>query len=78
MLGSSIGYETLAQVDVAARGRGELVALDAATGKPLWKTPFSYGRNCMGSPVWADDKIYVGEVQSRFHILKPGADSQPP
>ncbi|HLJ97127.1 MAG TPA: PQQ-binding-like beta-propeller repeat protein [Gemmataceae bacterium] len=51
-----------------------LYCLDAATGKPLWKTPFTYGRNCMGSPVWADGKIYVGEVQSRFHILKPGPD----
>jgi outer membrane protein assembly factor BamB len=51
-----------------------LYCLDAATGKPVWKTPFSYGRNCMGSPVWADGKIYVGEVQSRFHILKPGPD----
>jgi outer membrane protein assembly factor BamB len=51
-----------------------LFCLDAATGKSLWKRPFSYGRNCMGSPVWADGKIYVGEVQSRFHILKPGPD----
>src|SRR5207253_428616 len=51
-----------------------LYCLDAATGKSLWKSPFVYGRNCMGSPVWADGKIYVGEVQARFHILKPGAD----
>src|SRR6266851_226738 len=51
-----------------------LYCLDAATGKSLWKSPFAYGRNCMGSPVWADGKIYVGEVQSRFHILKPGPD----
>ena len=51
-----------------------LYCLDAATGKSVWKNPFSYGRNCMGSAVWADGKIYVGEVQSRFHILKPGPD----
>jgi outer membrane protein assembly factor BamB len=51
-----------------------LYCLDAATGNSLWKNAFVYGRNCMGSPVWADGKIYVGEVQSRFHILKPGAD----
>jgi outer membrane protein assembly factor BamB len=51
-----------------------LYCLDAATGKSLWKRPFNYGRNCMGSPVWADGKIYVGEVQSRFHVLKPGPD----
>jgi alcohol dehydrogenase (cytochrome c) len=36
MLGSSIGYERLGQVNVTARGRGELVALDAATGKRDW------------------------------------------
>jgi outer membrane protein assembly factor BamB len=36
MQGSSVGYEDLDRVDVAKRGRGELVALDAATGKPRW------------------------------------------
>ena len=33
MRGSAVGYEELAKVDVARRGRGELVALDAATGR---------------------------------------------
>jgi alcohol dehydrogenase (cytochrome c) len=36
MRGSSVGYEDLAHVDVARRARGELVALDAATGKISW------------------------------------------
>jgi outer membrane protein assembly factor BamB len=36
MLGSSIGYEPLDRVDVGERGRGELVALDAATGRRDW------------------------------------------
>ena len=36
MRGSSIGYEELALVDLAKRARGELVALDAATGKTTW------------------------------------------
>ena len=36
MRGSSTGYEPLARVDVAGRGRGELVALDTATGKVAW------------------------------------------
>src|SRR6266478_2745598 len=49
-----------------------LHCLDAATGKPLWRTPFKYGRNAKGAPVWADGKIYVAEVNSHFHILKPG------
>ncbi|HEV3260180.1 MAG TPA: PQQ-binding-like beta-propeller repeat protein, partial [Gemmataceae bacterium] len=40
-------------------------------GKELWR--FTYGRNAKGSPVWADGKIYVADVNSRFHILKPQA-----
>ena len=48
----------------------KLYCLDAKTGKQLWK--LSYGRNARGSPVLADGKIYVGEVGSRFYILKPG------
>ncbi|MBV9124426.1 MAG: PQQ-binding-like beta-propeller repeat protein, partial [Planctomycetes bacterium] len=47
-----------------------LQCFDGKTGKKLWT--FKYGRNAKGSPVWADGKIYVGEVNSRFHILQPG------
>jgi outer membrane protein assembly factor BamB len=36
MRGGAYGYEPLEKVDVGRRGRGELVALDAATGKSLW------------------------------------------
>jgi outer membrane protein assembly factor BamB len=36
MQGSAYGYEPLDKVDVVGRGRGELVALDAATGKRDW------------------------------------------
>ena len=36
MRGSAVGYESLGGVDVAARGRGEFVALDAATGERVW------------------------------------------
>jgi outer membrane protein assembly factor BamB len=50
-----------------------LYCLDAKTGEQLWR--FRYGRNSMGSPVWADGKIYVGEVNSKFHILQPGDKS---
>ena len=49
---------------------GRLYCLDGKTGKQLWK--FNYGRNSRGSPVYADGKIYVGEVNSKFHILEPG------
>ncbi|MEO9174797.1 MAG: PQQ-binding-like beta-propeller repeat protein, partial [Gaiellales bacterium] len=36
MQGSAVGYESFSGVDYAHRGRGELTALDAATGRPLW------------------------------------------
>jgi outer membrane protein assembly factor BamB len=36
MRGSAVGYESLGALDVGGRGRGELVALDATTGKRLW------------------------------------------
>src|SRR5262249_49617163 len=48
-----------------------LYCLDAKSGRQLWQ--FNYGRNTKGDPVWADGKIYVSEVDSRFHILKPSA-----
>lgn len=49
-----------------------LFALDAATGKELWR--HKLGTVGKGSPVWADGKLYVTETNGRFHILKPGAN----
>jgi outer membrane protein assembly factor BamB len=50
---------------------GNLYSIDAKDGKQLWS--FQYGRNTAGSPVLADGKIYIPEVDAQFHILKPGA-----
>jgi outer membrane protein assembly factor BamB len=51
---------------------GKLHCLDAKTGADIWR--FGYGRGeVRGSPVFADGKIYAGEVGSFFHILEPGA-----
>jgi outer membrane protein assembly factor BamB len=50
----------------------QLFCLDAKSGKELWTQ--QYGSNTKGSPLWADGKIYVAEVDSRFHILKPKED----
>ncbi len=47
-----------------------LFALDAKTGRQLWK--HKLGTVGKGSPVWADGKLYVTELNGRFHILKPG------
>ncbi len=52
---------------------GTLHCLDGKTGKEYWD--FQYGKNTKGSPVLADGKIYLAEVNSKFHILKPGVDS---
>lgn len=51
---------------------GNLYCLDAKDGKKHWD--FQYGKNTQGSPVLADGKIYLPEVDSRFHILKPKSD----
>jgi outer membrane protein assembly factor BamB len=48
---------------------GRLYCLDAKNGNQLWR--FNYGKNTKGSPLWADGKIYIGEVDYKFHILKP-------
>src|SRR5262249_40145227 len=48
---------------------GRLHCYDAKTGKKLWA--FRYGRLARGAPVWADGKIYIADVFSRFCILKP-------
>ena len=45
---------------------------NAKSGERLWK--FKYGRVARGAPVWADGKIFVAEVNAKFHILK-GSDS---
>lgn len=49
---------------------GTLYCFDAKTGKRHWK--FKYGRVARAAPVYADGKIWIAEVNSKFHILKPG------
>jgi hypothetical protein len=44
--------------------------LDAKTGEEQWVQ--NIGTVGKGSPVWADGKIYVSEVNGHFHILKVG------
>ena len=44
--------------------------LDAKTGEEYWVQ--NIGTVGKGSPVWADGKIYVSEVNGHFHILKVG------
>ena len=55
-------------VDSAAN----LHCLNGDTGQTHWT--HSLGTVGKGSPVVADDKIYVTEVNGHFHILQPGAN----
>jgi len=48
------------------------VAIDAASGAVVWE--YSVGTVGKTSPVWADGKLYVTEVNGNVHILEPGAD----
>lgn len=56
------------QMDNAAN----LYAIDAATGEVKWT--HSLGTVGKSGPVWADGKIYVTEVNGKFHILKDAGD----
>ncbi|MEM9826038.1 MAG: PQQ-binding-like beta-propeller repeat protein [Planctomycetota bacterium] len=47
--------------------QGRLYCFDADSGERLWRSKF--GRNCTGSPVYGDGKIYLSSVHGYFHIL---------
>ena len=46
-----------------------LLALDADRGNVLWR--HSIGNVGKSSPVWADGKLYITEVNGNVHILQP-------
>jgi outer membrane protein assembly factor BamB len=52
---------------------GKLYAFDAETGSQLWMYE-ELGTVGKGSPVWADGKLYVPEVNGHFQILKPSRE----
>jgi outer membrane protein assembly factor BamB len=51
---------------------GNLHAFDDQTGEALWV--YNLGTVGKGSPVWADGKIYVMEVNGNIHILRPSRE----
>jgi outer membrane protein assembly factor BamB len=53
-----------------AEETGKLFCFDAKNGTELWNQ--QYGRAARGSPVWADGKIYITDVNARFVVLQPG------
>ena len=51
---------------------GNMIAFDGKTGKQLWSQDL--GTVGKGSPVWADGKIYVTEVNGHVWVLKPSRE----
>ena len=51
---------------------GVLQAFDSKTGKELWA--YDCGSVGKGSPVWADGKIYIMEVNGNVHIVRPSRE----
>jgi hypothetical protein len=51
-----------------ASNAADLHCVEADSGKVLWS--FNYGNEAKGSPVYADGKIYVGDVPGGWRILE--------
>ncbi len=71
----SAGFTTAAYRDgilYVIDNSANLYALDADTGEQLWEV--NVGRVGKGSPVWADGKLYVTEVNGRVVIVEAGPD----
>lgn len=51
---------------------GNMHAFDSKTGEALWV--HDLGTVGKGSPVWADGKIYVMEVNGNIHIVRPSRE----
>jgi alcohol dehydrogenase (cytochrome c) len=67
MTGSAYGYESLARVNVAARGRGELVALDATRGSTLWTHRFP--QPDFGCATVADGVVFTSTFDGSLYAL---------
>jgi hypothetical protein len=70
--GSSVGYEDLSKLD-PSKGTGELVALDAATGKPAWtrKLPLpDFGCATVGNGV-----VFTSTFDGTVYGLDAGSGS---
>jgi glucose dehydrogenase len=67
MRGSATGYEDLYSVDVAKRGKGAVVALDAATGRALWTRRFP--APAFGCATVANDVVFVPTFDGRIYAL---------
>jgi alcohol dehydrogenase (cytochrome c) len=67
MRGSATGYEDLAKVDVSARATGELVALDAVTGRRLWAR--SLPQADLGCATLANGVVFTSTFDGTVYAL---------
>ncbi len=73
--GIKAGYTGLLEKDgilYVVADTGRLYAFDSANGDRLWS--YSLGTVGKGSPIWADGKLYVMEVNGNVHILEPSRE----
>lgn len=54
---------------------GELHCFNAKSGQPLWK--YRYANEVRGSPLVADGKLYINDVQRRMQILTLNGNKKP-
>jgi outer membrane protein assembly factor BamB len=67
MRGSATGYEDFGAVDYAHRGRGELTALAAASGRPLWTRRLP--SPVFGCATAAGDVVFTTTYAGRVYAL---------
>jgi alcohol dehydrogenase (cytochrome c) len=67
MRGSATGFEDLLRVDVARRGRGGIVALDASSGRRLWSRRFP--APAFGCATVSNDVVFVPTFDGRVYAL---------
>jgi outer membrane protein assembly factor BamB len=65
--GSAIGYQRLETVDVS-RGRGQLVALDAKTGRQLWRRRLP--QPTFGCATVANDVVFTSTVDGHLYAFR--------
>jgi len=53
---------------------GRMVAYDADSGVPIYKTRFSQGGTFTGSPVAADGKLYLSTEEGQVYVIEAGPE----
>jgi outer membrane protein assembly factor BamB len=67
MQGSAYGYEPFEDLDVPGRARGEIVALDADTGRRRWLRRFPQG--VFGCATAADGVVFTSTFDGTVYAL---------